>query len=107
MGRLSTIPPAIANTSSRAEAMKLTFEAYFSSSFWGMSPRQIAIDLMVVHAKAVQAMAAILDHTEDSERVNRLQAEQKAAHAELAASRVAIRSLEEKYESLDGSTKNQ
>ncbi|KAA8535652.1 hypothetical protein F0562_030655 [Nyssa sinensis] len=51
-----------------------------------MSRRQMAIDLIVGHARTAQAVAAILDSLEDTERVNLLRAELDAAHAELATS---------------------
>ncbi|KAA8549882.1 hypothetical protein F0562_001566 [Nyssa sinensis] len=53
----------------------------------GMSQRQMAVDLIIGHARAAQAVAAILDNPEDTKRVNLLRAEQDAAYAELANSR--------------------
>ncbi|KAA8538069.1 hypothetical protein F0562_027351, partial [Nyssa sinensis] len=53
-------------------------------------------------SEAAQAVAAILDNFEDTERVTRLQAELEAVRAELEVSQATVRSLEAKCESLDG-----
>ncbi|KAA8528817.1 hypothetical protein F0562_036172 [Nyssa sinensis] len=54
--------------------MRLAFKRSWSVSFEGLNLRQITLDLVVA-----QAMAAILDHHDDTERVNRLQADLDAS----------------------------
>ncbi|KAA8514954.1 hypothetical protein F0562_018259 [Nyssa sinensis] len=56
MGMPSIVPPSIVNASSGAEAVKLAFEGSWYSSFRGLNQRQIAIDLMVGHARNKYAL---------------------------------------------------
>ncbi|KAA8521546.1 hypothetical protein F0562_012219 [Nyssa sinensis] len=78
--------------------MKLAFERSWFASFEGLNMRQVALDLMVGHSQATQAMAAILDRSENTKKVNKLQ-------VDLDASRSSLRTLEEKYKSLKGKCK--